>query len=273
MTQVVVRVWFSVVALVGIFLYYQHAIQPPYDTVLLGVSAGLLAAAALTRTKKEERRTVEDLVLNTLTISSPPLDVSEGQAVRNFDAAFPAVERELDSDRKAIALRRLAPALYELTQHMPKWSGEARLRAFYLIKNLAPDLIRPGDATTYVATLILILRHGGEESVEMVKPFFLDKILAMSADERYAKTKFLAASLLLLHSFEPDFSKTLADGALHLWSEDRFQTLRSDFGILSTKPPRETVTLYLADEALRARKAGEHRVARRSEELLRAINM
>ena len=273
MTGIIVRVSFAIVALVGGYLYTLRVLRPPFDIVLLGASAGLLAAAVLSRTKKDERRPVEELVLQSLTMSTPPLDVSEGQAVRNFDAVFPAVERELDPEKKAITLRRLGPPLYELTQHMPKWSGEARLRVFYLIKNMAPDAIRPRDASTYVATLILMLRNGGEESIEMVSPFFLDKILAMSGDERYAKTKFLAASLLLLHAFEPEYSKKLAGEACNFWSEDRFETLRPDFRILNTKPSREAVTLYLVDEASKARKEGKNRAAHRCEELLRAINM
>ncbi len=206
-------------------------------------------------------------------MKSPPLDVGEGQAVRNFDAVFPAVEGSLNPDNKAQAMRRIGPALYELTQHLPKWSGEARLRVFYLIKNLAPDTIRPRDATTYVGLFILMLRNGGEESVEMVKPFFLDKILAMSGDERYAKTKFLAASLLFLNQFEHEYSKKLADEAIHLWSDERFQTLGYDFKILNSKPSRESVTRYLVDKAANARKDGKNRTAQRAEVLLRTINM
>lgn len=92
------------------------------------------------------------------------------------------------------ALERLKPIIYGLSADIVAWTGDARIRVYMLLKEIANDIDDPAYAKASLGVLVLILLKGGKSAVEMAKPMFREKIHRMYNEREYERERFLPGS-------------------------------------------------------------------------------
>ncbi len=151
--------------------------------------------------------------------------------MRRFDRAFGQMLSRRGQPSRLEAIERIKPMIYALSPEIRAWTGDARIRVYMVMKELADDLDDPACAKASIGVLVLILLKGGKSAVEMAKPIFGEKIHKMYNDPKYEGERFLPRLLLMLDDYAPERVATVTKEAIHLWGNDRFRAANCYLGL------------------------------------------
>jgi hypothetical protein len=260
----------------GIASFASGMLPPLPASLLLGSSLGVLLASALgtkiggAALKKATVRPVERKmpVVDLSGSLEPTPEMTKTLAA--FDSAFNLLNlrRDRRETRKAV-LKRFEEAMLELCREFPEWEGEGRLRTYLLLKSVAESL-DPGHAEEYlgIAMRTLLLRNG--EATEYSKKLLAEKLERMYLDPEYEDMKHLAGTLILMNKDDGNYVKSVVLDALHLWSAQKFDSLRQELKVVMAIGRRQLQSLreMLIREEEKAGRAGDEEVASRAREML-----
>ncbi len=214
-------------------------VPAPYNSVLFGGGAGLLAATAMALKVKHKKSQPIGAVG---VLPGVPAEHRGRSPQRNRKApgegADPKKVRQglaelvscyAPASRAAI-LERLKPIIYELTPEIRSWSGDVRLRVYLLMQEMAPDLSDPRLAKASLGLLVQILSKGGESALEMARPMFQQKIVEMYGRPEYDDEPFLPRVMLMLEDYEQHRVENVMRDAIHVWRNGQFRAASEYLG-------------------------------------------
>ena len=220
-------------------MYSVDLVPAPYNSVLFGGGAGLLAATAMAAKIKHKKsqpigavgvlpRVPSEHRGRSPNATGKPLE--RARILRNFDRAFAELASCYAPASRAAILERLKPIIYELTPEIRSWSGDVRLRVYLLMQEMAPDLSDPRLAKASLGLLVQILSKGGESALEMARPMFQQKIVEMYGRPEYDDEPFLPRVMLMLEDYEQHRVENVMRDAIHVWRNGQFRAASEYLG-------------------------------------------
>lgn len=94
------------------------------------------------------------------TPETPKNSLERERLLRSYDSAFTEMLERQGTRARSEALERIRPILYELSPEIKAWTGEARIRVFMLMKELAKSLDDPTSSKASLDLLFLLLSKG-----------------------------------------------------------------------------------------------------------------
>jgi hypothetical protein len=270
------RVAAAAAGMAGMASFASGLLPPLPASLVLGSSLGIVLATAVgARIGRAARRVasvrprVRPMPVVELSSSLEPT-AEMTKTLATFDRAFTllSVPNERRETRKAV-LKRFEEAMLDLCREFPEWEGEGRLRTYLLLKSVAESL-DPDHAEDYlgIAMRTLLLRNG--EATEYSKKLLAEKLERMYLDPEYEDMKHLAGTLILMNKDDGNYVKSVVLDALHLWSAQKFDSLRQELKVVMAIGRRQLQSLreMLIREEEKAGRAGDEEVASRAREML-----
>jgi len=243
------------------YSYMLDFIPAPYGSLVLGGGAGVLTATAVGALVK--RRAAIGVVGQLPGIpvkshrkapSANGKDQEKERLLRKYDKAFTELMERQGSASRSEKLERMKPILYELSSELKAWTGDARLRAYLLMKAIAEDIDDPTLAKASLGLLVLFLSKGGSSALEMARPMFRDKIKEMYEKGTNESQRFLPRLLLMLDDYDLKGVESLTKDAIHIWGEEQFHAASEYLGFdeLKVRGLRGEMKTFLRSEIERA---------------------
>jgi len=262
--QAFARVVLSSVGVISMYSYMLDFIPAPYSSLVLGGGAGILTATAVGTMVK--RKTAIGVVgeLPGMPVKSaksrrrPPnanvRDLDKERVLRKYDKAFTELMERQGSASRSEKLERMKPIIYELSSELKAWTGDARLRAYLLMKAIVEDLDDPVLVKPSLGLLLLFLSKGGSSALEMARPMFRDKIKQMYDKNSNESERFLPRLLLMLDDYDLKGVESLTKDAIHIWGEEQFRAASEYLGFdeLKERGLRGKMKTFLRSEIERA---------------------
>jgi len=155
--------------------------------------------------------------------------------LRRYDLAFADLKDQREALGRASAFERLKPIVFELGPELQAWRGEARLRVYLLLKEIAKDFDDPDVSKASTGLLVFVLSKGGPSAVDLARPLFYEKVSSMYADPSCRQIRFVPRLLLLLDNFEKERVETMTIDAIHFWEDQRFEASAEYLGFESLR--------------------------------------
>jgi hypothetical protein len=262
--QAFARVLLSSVGVISMYSYMLDFIPAPYGSLVLGGGAGLLTATAVGTMVKRKGAIGVIGALPGMPVKSAKSrkkssnvnvkDQEKERLLRKYDKAFTELMERQGSAARSENLERMKPIIYELSSELKAWTGDARLRAYLLMKALAEDLDDPNLVKASLGLLLLFLSKGGSSALEMARPMFRDKIKEMYAKNNNESQRFLPRLLLMLDDYELKGVESLTKDAIHTWGEEQFRAASEYLGFdeLKERGLRGEMKTFLRSEIERA---------------------
>jgi len=276
------------VAILSMASYTLNVLPNPYNSVVFGLGAGLLAATVARpriklRLARKKRSSAPVGVVGALPGVSADAhgshrlgnvdSLDKKQLLRRYDRAFGELVSHSGAESRSETLERLKPIICELSPDLKAWSGDARLRVYMLLQEIAKDLDDTSTANASLGLLVLILLKGGKSASEMARPILGEKIRKMYGDPAYAKERFLPRLMLVLDDYDPQLVENLTKDAIHVWGEDQFSAAWEYLGLdeLRARGVRGKVKDFLGAEIARAGNERDATTLNRAVELYHSV--
>jgi hypothetical protein len=262
--QAFARVLLSSVGVISMYSYMLDFIPAPYSSLVLGGGAGLLTATAVGTMVKRRTAigTVGELPGMPVKAAKPRKkpsnanvkDLDKERLLRKYDKAFTELMERQGSASRSEVLERMKPIIYELSSELKAWTGDARLRAYLMMKAIAEDLDDPALVKASLGLLLLFLSKGGSSALEMARPMFRDKIKEMYDKNANESQRFLPRLLLMLDDYDIKGVESLTKDAIHIWGEEQFRAASEYLGFdeLKERGLRGEMKTFLRNEIERA---------------------
>jgi hypothetical protein len=262
--QAFARVLLSSLGVISMYASTLDFIPAPYSSLVVGGGAGLLTVTAVGTMVKRKGAIGVVGALPGMPVkshkspkkSSAPRtkDLDKERLLRKYDKAFTELMERQGSAARSEMLERMKPIIYELSSELKAWSGDARLRAYLLMKAIVDDLDDPKLVQASLGLLLLFLSKGGNSALEMARPMFRDKIKAMYDKNAKESQRFLPRLLLMLDNYDEKAVESLTKDAIHLWGEEQFKAAREYLGFeeLKERGLRSKMKSFLRAEIERA---------------------
>jgi hypothetical protein len=259
--QAFARVLLSSVGIISVYSYMLDFIPAPYSSLVLGGGAGLLTATAVGTMVKRKGAIGMVGELPGMPVKSHrkssnanAKDLEKERLLRKYDKAFTELMERQGSASRSENLERMKPIIYELSSELKAWTGDARLRAYLLMKALAEDLDDPSLVKPSLGLLLLFLSKGGSSALEMARPMFRDKIKMMYDKNTNESQRFLPRLLLMLDDYDLKGVESLTKDAIHIWGEEQFRAASEYLGFdeLKERGLRGEMKTFLRNEIERA---------------------
>jgi hypothetical protein len=243
------------------YSYMLDFIPAPYGSLVLGGGAGLLTATAVGTMVKRRGATGVIGELPGMPVKSRrkssnanAKDLEKERLLRKYDKAFTELMERQGSASRSENLERMKPIIYELSSELKAWTGDARLRAYLLMKALAEDIDDPTLVKPSLGLLLLFLSKGGSSALEMARPMFRDKIKEMYDKNINESQRFLPRLLLMLDDYELKGVESMTKDAIHHWGEEQFRAASEYLGFdeLKERGLRGEMKTFLRNEIERA---------------------
>jgi hypothetical protein len=262
----------AAMASVAIFSMYSFSLDllpEPLNSLVFAGGAGLLAATAVAAKGGDKKSAPIGIVgalpgvhFERLGKSTGPngKPVERERLLRRYDKAFTEMLARQSPRSRSELLEQMKPILYQLSPDIKAWTGDARIRMYLLLKELAKDLEDPSSARQSMDLLVLILSKGGSSAVEMARPMLRDKIREMYDRSHHQNDRFLPRLLLMLDDYDPRAVENLTKDAIYVWGDDRFRSASEYLGLetLRERGLRSRLKGVLGGEIARA--GNEHNV-------------
>jgi len=264
------------------YSYSLDFLPEPYNTLVFGGGAGLLAATAVAA-QARLRMSTPIGVVGALpgmpaerpgrSAVSPRKPVEKQLLIQKYDRAFTEMLARTGAQSRCEALEGMKPIVYQLSPDIKAWTGEARIRMYLLLKELVKDLDNPASAKPSLDLLVLILSKGGNSAVEMARPMFREKIEKMYNKSAHENERFLPRLLLMLDDYDPKAVEDLTKDAIHVWGDDRFRAALGYLGFetLRERGLRSRLKGVLGGEITRAGNDGDMTALCRAMDLYQAV--
>jgi hypothetical protein len=262
--QAFARVLLSSVGVISMYSYMLDFIPAPYSSLVLGGGAGLLTATAVGTIVKRKTAIgtvgelpgmpVKSAKSRKRSSNANVKDLDKERLLRKYDKAFTELMERQGSDSRSEVLERMKPIIYELSSELKAWTGDARLRAYLMMKAIAEDLDDPGLVKASLGLLLLFLSKGGSSALEMARPMFRDKIKEMYDKNANESQRFLPRLLLMLDDYDIKGVESLTKDAIHIWGEEQFRAASEYLGFdeLKERGLRGEMKTFLRNEIERA---------------------
>jgi len=162
---------------------------------------------------------------------TPKKSEEKERLLRRYDKAFTEMLERNGTRSRSEALERIRPIVYQLSPDIKAWTGDARIRVFLLMKELAKGLDDPASSKVSLDLLFLLLSKGGNSAMEMAKPLLQEKIQQMYSKSTHENERFLPRLLLMLDDYDPEAVERLTRDAIHAWGDDRFSAAWQYLGL------------------------------------------
>ena len=162
---------------------------------------------------------------------APRKSVEGERLLRRYDRAFTQMLGRHSTYSRSEALERIKPIVYQLSPEIKAWTGDARIRVYLLMKELAKDLDDPASSKASLELLFLLLSKGGNSAMEMAKPMLQEKIQQMYSKSAHENERFLPRLLLMLDDYDPQAVEKLTRDAIHAWGDDKFSAAWQYLGL------------------------------------------
>ncbi len=174
--------------------------------------------------------------------------------LRRYDRAFGEMLTAHSARSRSEALERLRPTLYQLSPDLKAWTGDARVRMYLLLQELAKDLANPSSAKPSLDLVFLILSKGGQAAVEMARPMFRERLHEMYGKSVHEGERFLPRLLLMLDDYPPAAGENLTKDAIPGGGDERFRAAWQYLGLeeLKERGLRNKLKGVLGEEIARA---------------------
>ncbi len=204
---------------------------------------------------------------------SSPKSVEKEKLLKRYDRAFSQLRSRGGANSRAEALERMRPVIYELSPEIKAWTGDMRIRACLLMKEIAKNLDDPESAKAGLALLVLILSKGGSSAMEIARPIFMEKVRKMYLDPKHENERFLPRLLLMLEDYEPKRVERLAKEAIHIWPDSLFSAAGDYLGFdeLAQRGLRKSMKGLLGGEIAKAGLVGDRTALNRAVELYHQV--
>jgi hypothetical protein len=262
--QAFARVLLSSVGVISMYSYMLDFIPAPYSSLVLGGGAGLLTATAVGTMVKRKKAIGSVGELPGMPVKSAKSrkrpsnanvkDLDKERLLRKYDKAFTELMERQGSASRSEVLERMKPIIYELSSELKAWTGDARLRAYLMMKAIAEDLDDPALVKPSLGLLLLFLSKGGSSALEMARPMFRDKIKEMYDKNANESQRFLPRLLLMLDDYDIKGVESLTKDAIHIWGEEQFRAASEYLGFdeLKERGLRGEMKTFLRNEIERA---------------------
>jgi hypothetical protein len=202
-----------------------------------------------------------------------PKSLEKERLLKRYDRAFSEMLSRQGPRSRMETLERMKPLIFDLSTDIRAWTGDMRIRVYMLLQEIARDLDNPACARASLGILMLILTRGGSSALEMARPMFAEKIHKMYNDPQYENERFLPRLLLMMDDYNPKRVKEVAEEAIHVWNDDRFEAARPYLGFedLTDRELRNTVKGMLGSEIARAGVDGDRTALDRAVELYHEV--
>jgi hypothetical protein len=262
--QAFAKVLLSSVGVISMYSYMLDFIPAPYSSLVLGGGAGLLTATAVGTMVKRKTAIGSVGELPGMPVKSAKShkrpsnanvkDLDKERLLRKYDKAFTELMERQGPASRSETLERMMPIIYELSSELKAWTGDARLRAFLLMKALAEDIDDPALVKPSLGLLLLFLSKGGSSALEMARPMFRDKIKEMYDKNANESQRFLPRLLLMLDDYDLKGVESLTKDAIHIWGEEQFRAASEYLGFdeLKERGLRGEMKTFLRSEIERA---------------------
>lgn len=139
------------VAIISMFSYSLDFLPAPYNSIMLGGGAGAgLLTATVAAGKGRRGKSAPIGVTGALpgvpagrpgkAGKSTAKPVEKERLLRRYDSAFTAMLTRHGPQSRAEALERMKPIIYQLSPDLKAWTGDARVRMYLLLQELAKAL-------------------------------------------------------------------------------------------------------------------------------------
>ncbi len=153
---------------------------------------------------------------------APRKSAESERLLRRYDRAFTEMLGRHGTYSRSEALERIKPIVYQLSPEIKAWTGDARIRVYLLMKELAKCLDDPASSKASLELLFLLLSKGGSSAMEMARPMLQEKIQQMYSKAAHENERFLPRLLLMLDDYDPQAVERLTRDAIHAWGDDKF---------------------------------------------------
>ena len=174
--------------------------------------------------RADEGKTSENTAARDQNDGSPEWSLERQMLLNQYDRAFTELMSRLGPGPKSEILETLNPILNQLSPELRAWSGDARLRAHLLMKEILKVLDDPACTASSLGILALLLSEGGVSALEMARPMFKDKVLAMYREPKFVNEWTVPRVLLMLEDYDPKLLESLMKDMIHTWDEERFNS-------------------------------------------------
>jgi hypothetical protein len=270
------------VAIVSMYSFSLDFLPEPYNSLLLGGGAGVLAATAVAASGRGKKRKAVGVVGELPGVPAEKSRKSPRSAgkpaerellMRRYDKAFTEMLTRHDGESRSDVLERMRPIIYQLSPDIKAWTGDARIRMYLLLQELSKDLDNPSCSTRALDVLFLVLSKGGSAAVEMARPMFREKIQAMYDKSAHENERFLPRLLLMLDDYDPAAVENLTKDAIYVWGDDRFRTACEYLGLetMRERGLRSRVKGLIGAEITKAGNGGNVTALCRAMDLYQAV--
>ncbi|HEV2389907.1 MAG TPA: hypothetical protein VGS04_04200 [Nitrososphaerales archaeon] len=257
----------------------------PYNSMVFGGAAGVITAtAALAYRKRGKSSLVREAgalpgvpegasAREANPADVPRKSIERDQLLRRYDRAFTEMLARQEAHTRSEALERMKQIMYELSPEIKAWTGDARIRAYVLLKELAKGLDDPASSKASLDLIFLLLSKGGNSAMEMAKPMLKEKIKHMYAKSAHDSERFLPRLLLMLDDYDPEAVERLARDAIHAWGDERFSAAWQYLGLeeLRERGLRNRLRDVLGEEIAKAGTERNITALNRAVELYHAV--
>lgn len=195
------------------------------------------------------------------------------RVLQRYDKSFTEMLERYGERSMSEALERMRPILYQLSPEIKAWTGEARIRVFLLMKELAKGLDDPASSKASLDLLYLVLSNGGSSAMDMAKPMLQEKLRHMYGKSADENERFLPRILLMMDDYDPQAVERITRDAIHAWGDDRFSAAWEYLGLdeLRERGLRNRVKGILGEEIARAGTERNATALNRAVELYHAV--
>jgi hypothetical protein len=162
---------------------------------------------------------------------APRKSVESERLLRRYDRAFTEMLGRQSTYSRSEALERIKPIVYQLSPEIKAWTGDARIRVYLLLKELAKHLDDPASSKASLELLFLLLSKGGNSAMEMAKPLVQEKIQQMYSKAAHENERFLPRLLLMMEDYDPQAVEKLTRDAIHAWGDSKFSAAWQYLGL------------------------------------------
>ena len=204
---------------------------------------------------------------------APRKSLERERLLQRYDRAFTEMLSRHGTRSRSEALERIKPIVYQLSPEIKSWTGDARIRVYLLMKELAKDLDDPASSKASLELLFLLLSKGGNSAMEMAKPMLQEKIQQMYSKSAHESDRFLPRLLLMLDDYDPQAVEKLTRDAIHAWGDDKFSAAWQYLGLdeLRERGLRNRLKGILGEEIAKAGTARDTTALNRAVELYHQV--
>ena len=229
----------------AVSMYSLEVLPAPYNSIAFGGGAGLVAAAIASQAKIFNSKPAPIGLIGLLpgmpdkasgdTADHLGKPLERKRLLKSYDRVFGELTSRHGPDSRSATLERLRPIVYELSPEIKAWTGDARVRMYLLLQEIAKDLDDPSSAKANLELLFLILSKGGSSASEMARPMLQEKIQEMYRKPVYESERFLPRILLMLSDYDPEGLEKLTKDAIHVWGDAKFRAAWEYLGLEELK--------------------------------------